>query len=201
MAQDAGGFLGNITVPLLTAAVTALVGAFWATYQDWRRRRQDDFRRRRALDDAQARVTFVRDWFSTYREVHPDAQTNDPRRRAIEYLDDAFRTLQSALSEPRPRTTRVGLWSRIRTATLLIPLRSWKASLTRLAFYLVIFIVSGVAPRILLDSTYTWANRIGSALTFLVFSGTALYGLWRLARLLADRSAASRDTDDVRDGP
>ncbi len=193
MAQDSGGLLSNLAVPLLAAGITALVGAVGSSLQDRRIRRRDDVRRRHALDDAQAHVTFLSLWFSAYQAVQPDTQIDEPRRQAAASLDEVFRTLQTALSVPRPRAARPGLWSRIRVAALLIPLRSWGASFVRAAFYLVIIIVGGVAPKILADKTHGWVDRVGSTLTFVAFAGVALYGLWRLARFLSARSEASRN--------
>lgn len=132
-------------------------------------------------------------WFSAYQEIQPHAQFDEPRRLAADSLDGVFHTLQTMLSEPRPRIARPGLWPRIRVAALLIPLRSWEASLARVAFYFVIIIVSGVAPKILADRTHGWGDRVGSAVSFIAFAGAALYGLWRLTRFLAARKEASRN--------
>ncbi|MGW3038929.1 hypothetical protein ACWC9T_02555 [Kitasatospora sp. NPDC001159] len=195
MAQDAGGLFSNLAVPLLAAAITAVVGALGASFQDWRQRRRDDVGRRHAVDAAQAYVAFLSMWFSAYQAVQPHAQIDDARRRAADSLDGEFHALQTTLSEPRPRTARPGLWARIRVAALLIPLRSWQASLVRVAFYLAIISVSGVPKEILADSTHGWGYRIGSALGFVAFAVAVIYGLWRLARFLSVRKEASRNLD------
>lgn len=188
----------SVMIALLAPVITAAIGALGVWFREWRDQRHNDVRRRHSLEEAQAYVSFLSQWFTARQTVRPDAQIDETRQWAADSLDSVLRTLNSSISEQQPVIERPGAWSRLRKAALLIPLRSWQASLVRLAFYLMIFIASGVAPKLLLDKTKGWGDRVGSTASFLVFTGAILYGLWRLANHLSVRRAALRSGGDPR---
>lgn len=81
---------------VLVPIVTPIVGAVVVTLREWRSRRSNLGRRKLALDDAQAQVAFVNDWWNARRAVDvsggPESSSSkEAERLARAWLDQASR--------------------------------------------------------------------------------------------------------------
>ncbi|WP_344492908.1 hypothetical protein [Streptomyces enissocaesilis] len=181
----------DIVVSVLTAVVASLLGAAGLWFQEWRTRRRSEARRRHELEEAQAYLAFMAQWFSTHATVAPGVDIARTRLWASERLDRQLRELHVSLSEvSQPR--RTPFWARIRKLLLLYRLHSITGSLVRLLFYSVLIIVCSVTPGLLLDERTAWGDRIGASLLLILVGLGLLFGLGRLVARLSPEADGLR---------
>src|SRR4051794_1831542 len=128
-AKDFAGVLLAVLVPI----VTATVGALGVAFQDWRRGRTRLGRRKAALEDARAQVSFVADWWTATRSLDlPQESAAAATRQAHALLDRASSAVSlSQLPPPRslPPLT-------LRRVLLLYPFTSWAGRCVRAVFFI-----------------------------------------------------------------
>ncbi|MFF5935998.1 hypothetical protein [Streptomyces sp. NPDC012508] len=189
----------DIVGSVLTAVVASLLGAAGLWFQEWRTRRRSEARRRHELEEAQAYLAFMSQWFSTHAAVAPGVDIARTRLWASNLLVSQLRTVHTSLNEiPQPR--RTPFWARIRRLLLLYPLRATPGSLVRLLFYSVLIIVCSVTPGLLLDERVAWGDRIGAALLLILLGFGLLFGLGRLVARLSPEADGLR-TGQEQTGP
>ncbi|MGW7050795.1 hypothetical protein [Streptomyces sp. NPDC054887] len=181
----------DIVVSVLTAVVASLLGAAGLWFQEWRMRRRSEARRRHELEEAQAYLAFMSQWFSTHATVAPGVDIARKRLWASELLDRQLRELHVSLSEvQQPR--RTSFWARIRKLLLLYRLHSITGSLVRLLFYIILIIVCSVTPGLLVDERIAWGDRISASLLLILVGFGLLFGLGRLVARLSPEADGLR---------
>ncbi len=121
--------IAAVAVPVVGGLVTA--AGVWGG--EWRQRRNQDYLRSRALDDATGRMTIVETWAKALLEVQglPDEHT-EARTKAISALDDAYRRAVKALDTfPAPKKPLWGL-----RQVFLLDVSAGGAKMARAIYYL-----------------------------------------------------------------
>ncbi|WP_159401128.1 hypothetical protein [Streptomyces sp. NRRL B-24484] len=176
---------------VITAIAASLVGAAGLWFREWRARRNIEVRRRRELDEAQAYLTFLAQWFKVYEAVSPGFDIAPEKAWAASYLENKFQILQVPVDDVQSRPERTPFWGRVRAILLLYPLHSIPASIARLMFYGALFLVCefGLAF-LLLDGG--WASRIGWSASVIALGFGILFVLWHLVVALSLQTADPR---------
>jgi hypothetical protein len=122
----------QILIAVLVPVVTAMLGAAGVVFQDWRTRRSDVGRRKLAVDDAQAQVNFVTDWWNAGQSLGQSPEAGKKAvSRATALLDNASAVVSATqLPSPRPQPPLT-----IRRLVLLYPFHSLEGKVVRVAFY------------------------------------------------------------------
>ncbi|MFI6845307.1 hypothetical protein OG535_15390 [Kitasatospora sp. NBC_00085] len=189
-AADASGVVHDVVTSALPATVAALLGAAGLWLRDWRARRSAATRRRQQLEEAQAYLGFLGQWFSTYTAIAPGVDAAPARAWAAGYLEDQLRALQTPETEA-PQGEQTPFWKRTRLVLLLYPLHSFAGSMVRLLFYVALALTCEFTSASLVTSD-DWATRIVLAAFFLVAGLVTLGILWRLALGLSPGHAVPR---------
>ncbi|MEU9078218.1 hypothetical protein ACFYUY_17220 [Kitasatospora sp. NPDC004745] len=197
-AADASSVVHDVVTSALPAVVAALLGAAGLWLRDWRARRSAATRRRQQLDEAQAYLGFLGQWFSTYAAVAPGADAAQARAWAAGYLEDQLRALQTPEAEA-PRGEPTPFRTRTRLVLLLYPLHSFAGSMVRLLYYAALGLTVEFTSASLVTSD-EWLVRVALAAFFLVAGLVVLGVLWRLAVQLSPGNAVpgSRHEDRAR---
>ncbi|MET8540865.1 hypothetical protein ABZW03_09440 [Kitasatospora sp. NPDC004799] len=186
-AADASSVVHDVVTSALPAVVAALLGAAGFWFRDWRARRSAAARRRRQLEEAQAYLGFLGQWFSTYTAIAPGADIAPTRAWAADYLEDQLRALQTPETEAPPRE-KAPFRKRVRLVLLLYPLRSFAGSMVRLLYYVMLALTVEFTVAALLPSDQ-WLTRVALAAFFLAAGLVILGVLWRLAVQLSPENA------------
>ncbi|MFG3226773.1 hypothetical protein ACGF07_18550 [Kitasatospora sp. NPDC048194] len=186
-AADASSVVHDVVTSALPAVVAALLGAAGLWFRDWRARRSAATRRRQQLDEAQAYLGFLGQWFTTYTAIAPGVDIAPARAWAADYLEDQLRALQTPETEA-PTGEPTPFRKRVRQILLLYPLRSFAGSSVRLLYYVILALMVEFTLASLLTSD-AWTTRVALA-TFFLAAGLVVLGvLWRLAVQLSPENA------------
>lgn len=198
---------GAVVGPLLATFLAGL--GVWL--RDWRRRRDDEYRRDRALSRATEEVAFIEAWTRAFEQVSEPSAKESARARARNDLERAYAVLASSGSAEvgtgvigegfrEPVTLR-----RVLGTLLMFPLHSKLAKVGRIVYYLSLLwalLWTGVGSSVMLEDGARASDVLISAVLILVFGIAPAGGLgaivWALDRRVTNRFPVPAPTTNAR---